>query len=209
MTVKATPPAGNPSIDIFEASVVGGTPEQKCNVTATVNPIQCEIANLAPDTEYTVSMKACMPNSTGCGAAVANATRTLPNRTLNKACGQRKDAGVFIFIFLILAPRDISIESVSPNTLKVTLTPDPVSAGVSLYKVSADGKACEIAASMSPLSCSLTELTPATEYTVEAKACSSASHCSEAVSKLAWTLPNGEFLRTVKAKSDFHGSALM
>ncbi len=86
VTVKATPPAGNPNIDIFEAIVVGGTPEQKCNVTATFNPLQCEIANLSPNTEYTVSLKACMPDSAGCGAAVTKATRTPPNRTWNTLC---------------------------------------------------------------------------------------------------------------------------
>ncbi len=86
MTVKATPPAGNPNIAIFEASLVGGTPEQKCNVTANVNPLQCEIANLSPNTEYTVSVRACMPDSAGCGVAVTKATRTLPNRTLSTPC---------------------------------------------------------------------------------------------------------------------------
>ncbi len=193
VTVKATPPAGNPNIDIFEASAVGGTPEQKCNVTATVDPLQCEIANLSPNTEYTVSMKACMPDSAGCGAATMKATQTLPNRTLNTVCGKFKGAGGFIFIYLILAPRGIFIESISPNTLKVTLTPDPVSSGVVLYKVSAGGKSCAIAASLMVLSCLLTELTAATEYTVEAKACASASRCSKAIAKQAWTLPNGEF----------------
>ncbi len=83
MILKATPPARNPSIDIFEASVVGGTPEQKCNVAATVNPLQCEIAQLSPNTEYTVSMKACMPDSAGCGAAMTKTTRTLPYRKLS------------------------------------------------------------------------------------------------------------------------------
>ncbi len=78
MILKATPPTGNPNIDAFEVSVVGGTPEQKCNVKATVDPFQCELANLSPNTEYTVSLKACMPNSAGCGAAVTKATRTLP-----------------------------------------------------------------------------------------------------------------------------------
>ncbi len=93
-----------------------------------------------------------------------------------------------------LAPQGISIESTSPSTLTVTVTPNTVSSGVNFYQVSAGGKPCEITASMSPLSCSLTELTAATEYTVEAKACSSKSHCSEAITKHAWTLPNGEFL---------------
>ncbi len=90
----------------------------------------------------------------------------------------------------------------------MTLTPDPVSSGVVLYKVSAGGKSCEIAASLTKLTCLLKELTAATEYTVEAKACSSASHCSEAITKESWTLPNGEFGRTDKLKYNFHDCAI-
>ncbi len=73
----------------------------------------------------------------------------------------------------------------------MTVTPNVLGSGVTLYKVTGGGKSCEISASLNPLECSLTDLSPATEYTVEAKACSSAAHCSEAVTKNAWTLPNG------------------
>ncbi len=83
VTVKATPPAGNPNIDAFEASVVGGTPDQKCDIKATADPLQCEVPNLSPNTAYTVTVRACMPDAAGCGAAVTKATLTLPNRMLN------------------------------------------------------------------------------------------------------------------------------
>ncbi len=83
MTVKTTPPNGNPNIDVFEAGVVGGTPEQKCDIEATADPLQCEVPNLSPNTAYTVSVTACMPDAAGCGAAVPKATLTLPNRMLN------------------------------------------------------------------------------------------------------------------------------
>ncbi len=111
--------------------------------------------------------------------------------TLRKAkCFERS-------FILIKAPQDIAIESTSPSTLTITVTPNTASFGVTLYKVSGGGKPCEIAASMSPLSCSLTELTAATEYMVEAKACASASHCSKAITKESWTIPSGEFLTLV------------
>ncbi len=57
---------------------------------------------------------------------------------------------------------------------------------------------CEIAVSSSPLTCSLTDLSAATEYVVVASACSSTMHCSDAITKEAWTPPNGQFeiLRT-------------
>ncbi len=45
VTVKATPPSGNPDMGVFEASMVGGTPDQKCKVRVTVDPLQCEIPN--------------------------------------------------------------------------------------------------------------------------------------------------------------------
>ncbi len=80
VTVTATPPSGNPDIGVFEASMVGGTPDQKCKVEATVDPLQCEIPNLSPNSEYTVSMRACMSDSDGCGDAITKDTRTLPSR---------------------------------------------------------------------------------------------------------------------------------
>ncbi len=63
--------------------MVRGTPEQKCNVKAAVDPLQCEIPSLSPNTDYNVSVRACMPNSSGCGAAITKGTRTLPKRMLN------------------------------------------------------------------------------------------------------------------------------
>ncbi len=105
-------------------------------------------------------------------------------------------------ITLHLAPQTITIEPISPNTLRVTVTPNSVSTGVALYKVSGGKATCEIPVPSSPLTCSLTELSAATEYTVDAKACSSASHCSEAITKKAWTQPDGRFdiLRTACLK---------
>ncbi len=83
VTAKTTPPNGDPNIDVFEAGVVGGTSEQKCDIKATADPLQCEVPNLSPNTAYTVTVTACMPDAAGCGAAVPKATLTLPNRMIN------------------------------------------------------------------------------------------------------------------------------
>lgn len=83
VTVKATPPAGNPAIEEYEATVVGVTPVKKCKVMASVSPLQCDLTGLDPNTQYSISMKACLPVSAGCGAGVTKPTKTLPNRTLN------------------------------------------------------------------------------------------------------------------------------
>ncbi len=82
VTVKAAAPSGNPAIDAYEASVVGGT-SQKCTVKQSVQPHQCEITGLSPNTAYTISMRACLPDSSGCGMAITVDSRTLPNRMLN------------------------------------------------------------------------------------------------------------------------------
>ncbi len=95
---------------------------------------------------------------------------------------------------LRLAPQTITIEPISPNILKITVTPNAVSTGVTLYKVFGGKDTCEITASSSPLTCSLADLSAATEYAVNAKACSSTSHCSEAITKKTWTPPNGQFV---------------
>ncbi len=83
VTVKAAAPSGNPAIDAYEASVVGGTSSQKCTVKQSVQPHQCEITDLSPNTDYTISMCACLPGSPGCGVAVTVDSRTLPNRELH------------------------------------------------------------------------------------------------------------------------------
>ncbi len=94
--------------------------------------------------------------------------------------------------FPILAPKSISIESPSDSSLEVTVEPNTVSAGVTLYLISTAGKTCQAASTANPLMCALTKLNSATEYTVEAKACFSTTHCSEPIRKKAWTRPAGK-----------------
>ncbi len=199
VTAKATAPAGNTGIEYFEASVVDGESTKKCTVKKSDEPHQCEIKDLTPNTGYTISMCACLPDSSGCSPGVTTNTRTLPHRTL-VSCMKGDCTTFFLWPLLLLhlAPQSITIEPLSPNTLKVTVTPNAVSTGVTLYKVSGGKSNCEIVVPSSPLTCSLTELSAATEYSVDAKACSSTSHCSETITKQAWTQPDGQFdiLRT-------------
>ncbi len=83
VTVRATAPSGNPAIDAYEASVADGTSSQKCTVKQSVQPHQCEITDLSPNTDYTISMRACLPGSSGCGIALTVESRTFPNRELH------------------------------------------------------------------------------------------------------------------------------
>ncbi len=82
VTAKAIAPAGNTGIEYFEASVVDGPSSQKCTVNKSDEPHQCAIKNLTPNTDYTISMRACLPDSSGCSPGVTTNTRTLPHRTL-------------------------------------------------------------------------------------------------------------------------------
>ncbi len=82
VTVKATAPAGNTGIEYFEASVVDGASSQKCTVKKSDESHQCEIKDLTPNTDYIISMRACLPGSFGCSSGVPTSTRTLPHRTL-------------------------------------------------------------------------------------------------------------------------------
>ncbi len=76
--VVAGPPDGNPDIGSYEASVVGGNNLQTCTIQASEKPPQCILGLLSPNTDYTFSLKACMPSSFGCGASVTRDAKTLP-----------------------------------------------------------------------------------------------------------------------------------
>ncbi len=96
-----------------------------------------------------------------------------------------------MFCFTI-APKSMSIESASTTELEVTIEPNSVTTGVTVYLVSTTGASCEAQASANPLMCKLSGLTAATRYTVEAKACATAAHCSEPISGEEFTRPLGE-----------------
>ncbi len=70
---------------------------------------------------------------------------------------------------------------------QITVTPNAASTGVTIYKMSGGKTNFETPVPSSSLACSLTDLSAATEYTVDAKTCSSK------ITKAAWTPPNGQF----------------
>ncbi len=78
VVIVAGPPDGNPDIGSYEASVVGGNNLQKCTIQKSDNPPQCILGLLSPNTDYTFSLKACMPSSFGCGESVTRDAKTLP-----------------------------------------------------------------------------------------------------------------------------------
>ncbi len=78
VVIVAGPPDGNPDTGSYEASVVGGNNLQTCTIQKSDNPPSCILGLLSPNTDYTFSLKACMPSSFGCGASVTRDAKTLP-----------------------------------------------------------------------------------------------------------------------------------
>ncbi len=79
----------------------------------------------------------------------------------------------------------------------MTIIPNAINVGVTVYNVRSAGKFCEAAATLTPPKCALKDLSAAREYTVEVKACASDTKCGPAKSKKAWTLPNRMILYTL------------
>ncbi len=60
-----------------------------------------------------------------------------------------------------------------------------------VYKASSGDHSCEVSAKSSPLSCLLTKLTSGKKYTVEAIGCVGSTKCSDPISSVASTTPEG------------------
>ncbi len=60
-----------------------------------------------------------------------------------------------------------------------------------VYKASSGDHSCEVSADASPLSCPLTELSSGKQYTVEAVACLGDAKCSDPISAIGYTVPDG------------------
>ncbi len=80
--------------------------------------------------------------------------------------------------------------------MRVTVLPDSVGVRVHSYKISGGGQSCEILPTSQPLTCMLTGLKAATEYTVGARTCITETLCSEPSFSKGWTEPNGNFQLT-------------
>ncbi len=72
MTVEA--PEVGPSIETFEASIKGGTADQRCTIKPTMKPLECPIQHLTGNTTYIVEVKSCTPDESICSAALENST---------------------------------------------------------------------------------------------------------------------------------------
>ncbi len=72
MTVEA--PEVGPSIETFEASIKGGTADERCTIKPTMKPLECQIQHLAGNKTYIVEVKSCTPDESICSAALENST---------------------------------------------------------------------------------------------------------------------------------------
>ncbi len=90
----------------------------------------------------------------------------------------------------LLGPSNVTVSSESSSSLLVTFTPAAHAASVSLYKASAGGYSCEVAANASPLSCTIEGLSSSTPYTVQGVACLPNGDCSSPNYGQGFTLPD-------------------
>ncbi len=93
----------------------------------------------------------------------------------------------------LLGPANVTVSSESASSLLVTFTPAVHAASVSLYKASAGGYSCEVAANASPLSCTIEGLSSSTPYTVQGVACLPSGDCSSPTYGQGFTLPDCAF----------------
>ncbi len=95
-----------------------------------------------------------------------------------------------ILLLFVIAPSKVSITRESALALKVTISASPTSS-VTKYKASSNGKLCEVTASDSPLTCTLSGLPAGELNIVEVVACLGNGVCSEPIEGTGYTLPNG------------------
>ncbi len=103
-------------------------------------------------------------------------------------------------LMIYLAPQGVTAAPASPSSITATVQPAVVPEVVDHYVVQIEGhpnKKCS--ATLPTLSCTITGLPPAAEYTVQAKAClgvqSSPKPCSDVtVGGKSWTNPSSKFL---------------
>ncbi len=77
--VYITPREGHPAVKRYEATAVGSysrSYSRSCTARAGRSPLYCWMSGLSSNTEYTVSIKACLPGRTGCGPALVRKVQT-------------------------------------------------------------------------------------------------------------------------------------
>ncbi len=72
----------NPAVYFFEANVKGSSPPIGCRVANVQSNLKCELAGLSPATLYTVTVKACLPGSSGCSRSIEDSVWTMPTGML-------------------------------------------------------------------------------------------------------------------------------
>ncbi len=82
------------------------------------------------------------------------------------------------------------VNSELTTALRVTIAASPTSS-VSKYKATSSGHLCEVAASTSPLTCTLSGLPAGEMYVVDVVACLENGVCSESIERASYTPPDG------------------
>ncbi len=81
--VAFTPPDDSSSIDVYEASVKGGTASQVCNVKSTATPLQCLIDGLSVAEQYTIEAICCTASPRRCSSPTEKSFWAKPYGQLN------------------------------------------------------------------------------------------------------------------------------
>ncbi len=93
--------------------------------------------------------------------------------------------------FLFQGPTGLAITPQSETSLKVSFVAPTGSPSGTVYRASTDGHSCEVSADASDLSCLLTGLSSGKKYTVQAVGCEGSTKCSDPISGVAYTTPEG------------------
>ncbi len=103
-------------------------------------------------------------------------------------------------LMIYLAPQGVAAVPASPSSITATVEPAVVPEVVDHYVVQIEGHTDKKCSATAPtLSCTITGLPPAAEYTVQAKAClgvqSGSKPCSDVkLGGKSWTNPSSKFL---------------
>ncbi len=68
------------NIDHFTVSVEGSDPIIECTVEANADPLECELTELTPASEYIIQTYSCLAGSLGCSSPVEGVFWTYPMR---------------------------------------------------------------------------------------------------------------------------------
>ncbi len=95
-----------------------------------------------------------------------------------------------------IVPKDISFTRRETTGITVKFSAPGGNPAIATYEANIKGgrpdKKCSVDASLTEMECTITDLQPATEYTISASAClPGANGCSGTIVKKTWTMPPG------------------